>query len=216
MASPILAGLTILMLGDSHFATQGYLVTTLQDALIEQGAKVATYGACGASVSVWVEGGVAPCGLGERVQSGPVHRDGLKPTPVPLLSDLIAKWHPNLIIVGAGDTMAGYGQAKFPAGWVHTEVTSLIGSIAAAHIPCVWIGPGWGTEGGPYFKTYAKVQEASAYLAANVAPCRYIDSLKFSAPGEWPTFDGQHYTLPGYQKWGMAIDKAILALAESH
>lgn len=29
MASPILAGLTVLMLGDSHFATQGYLITTL-------------------------------------------------------------------------------------------------------------------------------------------------------------------------------------------
>ncbi len=49
-----------------------------------------------------------------------------------------------------------------------------------------------------------------------MAPCRYIDSTKFAQPGEWTTFDGQHYSLPAYQKWGLAIDQAILALAQAH
>ena len=75
-----------------------------------------------------------------------------------------------------------------------------------------WLGNG----GGPYFKTYARVKEMNDFLSTHVAPCRYIDSLKFAQPGEWNTFDGQHYSLPGYQKWGTAIDGEIVALAQSH
>ena len=216
MASPILAGLTILMLGDSHFATQGYLVTTLQDALIQQGAKVTTEAACGAPAGVWAEAGVAPCGTAERVQNGPLKKGGGTQAHVPPLDDLLARVHPNLIIIGGGDTMAGYAQQKMPTQWINDQVSELTRQIAAHNIPCVWIGPGWGAEGGPYFKTYARVQEMSEYLSQHVGPCRYIDSLKFSKPGEWPTFDGQHYSLPGYQKWGHAIDQEILSLAQAH
>ncbi len=216
MASPILAGLTILMLGDSHFATKGYLVSTLQDALIQQGARVTTEAACGAPTGVWVEAGIAPCGTAERVQSGPVTHNNSDHAKVPPLDKLIADVKPNLIIIGAGDTMAGYAQPSFTTQWVDEQVSELTRKIQAANIPCVWIGPGWGTEGGPYFKTYARVREMNAYLSQHVAPCRYIDSTKFAQPGEWGTFDGQHYTLSGYQKWGAAIGSAILALAEAH
>ncbi len=216
MASPILAGLTVLMLGDSHFATQGYLITTLQDALISQGAKVTTEAACGAATGVWVSQGVAPCGTAERIQSGPVKTNKATNAHVPALDQLIQQVHPNLIIVGGGDTMAGYAQAKLPIQYIQENVGGLTRRIQATGIPCVWIGPGWGTEGGPYFKTYARVKEMSEFLATNVAPCRYIDSLKFAQPGEWNTFDGQHYSLPAYQKWGMAIDAEILALAQAH
>jgi hypothetical protein len=216
MASPILAGLTILMLGDSHFATQGYLVTTLQDALIQQGAKVTTYAACGAPTSIWAEAGVAPCGTAERVQLGPLKKDTSNHAHVPTLEQMVGQVHPNLIIIGAGDTMAGYSQPTFPADWIGQQITELTRRIQATNIPCVWIGPGWGTEGGPYFKTYARVKVMNDYLAGHVSPCRYIDSTKFAQPGEWGTFDGQHYTLSGYQKWGLAIDQQILALAQAH
>lgn len=216
MASPILAGVTILMLGDSHFATRGYLVSTLQDALLEQGAKVTTVAACGAPSSVWTTGLRAPCGTAERVGNGPVVKNSANDAPVQPLEQLVNKYHPNLIIVGNGDTMAGYGQPAFPADYVGEQVTSLTQRIQAINIPCVWIGPGWGTEGGPYFKTFARVREENAYLATHVAPCRYIDSLTFSQPGEWPTFDGQHYTLAGYAKWGKAIDDAITKLAQTN
>ena len=215
MASPILAGLTILMLGDSHFATQGYLVNTLQDELIKQGAKVTTFAACGAPTSIWTEAGVAPCGTAERIQSGPLKTDHTKTARVQQIDALIAEVHPNLIIVGGGDTMAGYSQKEFPATYVGEQVSRLTRRIQAANIACVWIGPGWGTEGGPYFKTFARVHEMSDFLATHVQPCHYIDSTKFSAPGEWATFDGQHYTMVGYQKWGAAIDQAITQLAQS-
>ena len=215
MASPILAGLTILMLGDSHFATQGYLVTTLQDALIQQGAKVVTEAACGAPSGVWAEAGIAPCGSAERVQSGPVKKDISTHAHVPGFDTLLAKYHPNLVVIGAGDTMAGYAQPSLPAAWISGQIQAFTQLVQNANLPCVWVGPGWGTEGGPYFKNYARVRELNTYLASNVAPCHYIDSLQFAGPGEWPTFDGQHYTLPSYQKWGLAIDRAIVALAQA-
>lgn len=216
MASPILAGLTILMLGDSHFATQGYLVNTLQDALIQQGAKVTTYAACGAPAGVFASGGLAPCGAAVRVGSGPLKKDTSGQAHVPPFNQLIDTVHPNLIIIGSGDTMAGYAQPNMPVDYIQTEIRALVGRIQQINVPCVWIGPGWGTEDGPYFKNYARVQMLSDYLSAHVTPCRYIDSLKFAKPGEWATFDGQHYTPPGYQKWGAAIDQAILALAQAH
>ncbi len=35
---------------------------------------------------------------------------------VPPLEQLVSKYHPNLIIVGSGDTMAGYAQPALPGG----------------------------------------------------------------------------------------------------
>jgi lysophospholipase L1-like esterase len=54
----------------------------------------------------------------------------------------------------------------------------------------------------------------SNFLATNVGPCTYVDSLKFSKPGQWTTLDGQHFTLSGYKAWSEAITKAIADLPE--
>nr|WP_158742294.1 SGNH/GDSL hydrolase family protein [Acidisphaera sp. L21] len=215
MASPLLAGLAILMLGDSHFASQGYLVTTLQDALIAQGASVVTEAACGAPTGVWGTSGSAPCGSAERVQSGPVRKDNSNQAHAVALPDLVAKYHPNLIIIGSGDTIAGYAQPTLPAQWIGEQIQQVTARIQEANLPCIWIGPGWGEEGGPYFKNYARVRQVNTYLAAHVAPCRYIDSTTFAQPGEWKTFDGQHYTLPAYQKWGLDVDQAIVSMVHT-
>jgi len=215
MASPIFAGLMILMLGDSHFASQGYLANTLGDELMAQGAKVVSEAACGAQVSIWVAGGAPPCGSAERVQSGPLKVSPPNKGMVPSVATLAGQFHPNLIIVGSGDTMAGYAQPTFPAAYVEQQITSFTREIQRLGVPCVWIGPGWGTEGGPYFKTFARAKEMNQFLAAHVAPCRYIDSQTFAQPGDWPTFDGQHYTAAGYQKWALAIDAALTKLAQT-
>jgi hypothetical protein len=215
MASPIFAGLTILMLGDSHFASPGYLSTTLQDELLKQGATVVSYAACGAPTGIWVTGGSPPCGSAERVDDGPLKTAPAGKGTVPSLNEIVARIHPNLIIVGAGDTMAGYAQPTMPAAYINQQVTSLTHEIEALHVACAWIGPGWGNEGGPYFKNFARVHEVSDFLATHVSPCRYIDSLKFAKPGEWQTFDGQHYTLPYYEKWGTAVDQELVKLAET-
>jgi hypothetical protein len=117
-----------------------------------------------------------------------------------------------LVVVVLGDTIGGYGNPVFLKAWVGQQVTSLTRAISATGTPCVWVGPAWGGEGGKYKRTYSRVRELSAFLSNAVTPCTYIDSLTFSKQGEWATIDGQHMTVPGYQRWGAAIADRIAAL----
>ncbi len=212
MGLPLLAGLTILMVGDSHFTYPGSLITTLQDLLVRQGASVTTFGACGVPARVWANSGSATCGVGERIQLGPIKLDRSPTAPVPSLLSLATTLHPNLIIVGLGDTMANYGDARIPVDRVLEDITGLTSRIRALNLPCIWIGPGWGAEGNNYYKTNDRTREIDQILASHVTPCHYIDSTNFSHPGEWDTTDGLHYTFPSYQKWAFAIDAAILKM----
>ncbi|EFH13506.1 SGNH/GDSL hydrolase family protein [Pseudoroseomonas cervicalis] len=210
----LLAGLSLLILGDSHYASQGYLITTLQDQLVQQGARVATFAACGSPASVFLSARVASCGTAQRIQSGPVQTQRgpeARTTPLP---QLVQQYRPNLIIVSMGDTMAGYVRRELPADSVREEVTALTDQIRAMNLPCVWIGPSWGTEGGPFMKTYARVQQMSQLLSTIVAPCTYVDSTKLSQPGQWPTFDGQHYTVEGYRAYGQALATTLAQLPQ--
>ena len=76
--------------------------------------------------------------------------------------------------------MAGYAQPALPAAVDRRADQGSPWSAGSrpANLPCVWIGPGWGTEGGPYFKNYARVRQVNDYLSTHVAPCRYIDSTE--------------------------------------
>jgi hypothetical protein len=209
----LLAGLAVMIIGDSHMVTRDYLITTLHDDLIAQGATVDTYGMCGANAQDWVYPGTVSCGKAERhgKQAPEIKRASSAPTYQ--LEALIAQHHPNLIVVEMGDTMAGYGQHDFPQAWVYQQVHSLTGKIAAQNIPCVWVGPPWGSEGSTYHKTFARVKEMSEFLATAVAPCRYIDSTQFSKEGEWPTIDGQHLTSAGYKSWAADIAASLDQIA---
>ena len=212
MASPILTGLVILMIGDSHLTYPNTLVSTLQDLLVSQGAKVTSYGACGVPAAVWANSGAATCGTGQRTQSGPIKIDHNPAAPVPSATSLINDLHPNLVIISLGDTLARYPEPTLPVDRVKADIASLTAKLAATNARCIWVGPGWGTEGGPFLKTYARVQQVSQLLAVNVAPCSYVDSTALAQPGAWGTFDGVHYTVLGYQKWALAIDAAGLKM----
>lgn len=205
----LLAGLAFLIVGDSHFATKNFLITTLQDGLIKDGAKVETFGACGMPAGGWVSPRPVSCGVAQRIGSGPVQENRTTQAMSWSIDKLIDQYKPSVVVVGIGDPMAGYNQKEMSKPWIQQNVTALTARIAAHHLPCVWIGPGWGKEGGPYSKTFARVKEFSDYMATVVAPCTYIDSLTMAKPGEWPTFDGQHYTAEGYQRWGAALTKTI-------
>lgn len=205
----LLAGLTILVIGDSHMVTRDYLITTLHDDLLAQGAQVDSYGMCGANAGDWVYPSTVSCGKAERLgKEGPVISRAAS-TPTYQIDQVIAKSHPNLIVIEMGDTMAGYGQTSFPQGWIYQQVHALTGRIAAQNIPCVWVGPPWGSEGSTYHKTFARVKEMSEFLSTAVAPCKFIDSTQFSKPNEWPTIDGQHLTNSGYKAWGSDIATAL-------
>lgn len=204
----ILAGVAFLIIGDSHFSTENYLITTLHNGLLQQGAQVETYGACGLTASDWINPRVTPCGTAHRSGAGPVqeYRKGATNWPI---DELIDRVKPNVVIVGLGDTMAGYGRRDMPKLWISDNVGDLVDHIKAHNVACIWVGPAWGEEGGASFKTFARVKEMSSFLAKEVSPCIYIDSLALEAPGEWPTFDGMHLTSLGYQQWGAALTTAI-------
>lgn len=210
--SLILAGLTVLVIGDSHLATSGYLITTLHDELMQQGAHVYSYGACGSASGAWMKTTQPPCGSAFRLDTGPVRVRAGEAASTRALPDLVKAHHPDLIVVVNGDTMAGYKSAALPKPWIRDQVKTLTDGIKASGAACVWVGPAWGNEGGKNGKNFTRVKEMSDFLADNVAPCTYINSLKMSKPGEWSTLpdDGQHFTDAGYQSWGSVIAREIV------
>jgi hypothetical protein len=211
--SALLAGLAVLVIGDSHMVASGYLISTLHDALLAQGAKVDTYGMCGANAGDWVYPTTVSCGKAERIGKEGPEIDRKSGTPTYQIDALIKKTNPGLIVIEMGDTMAGYGQKDFPQAWIYQQVHALTGRIAAQNVPCVWVGPPWGSEGSSYHKTFARVKQMSEFLTNAVAPCRFIDSTQFSKEGEWPTIDGQHLTSAGYKAWGADIAQSLDQMA---
>jgi len=211
--SALLAGLAVLIIGDSHLATPGYLITTLHDDLAQQGAAVYSYGACGVAAGDWVTKtkieSPPPCGTAMREKEGKIKiTTGPKAATTPY-SELVKSYKPDLVVIVMGDTMAGYTQPAMPKAWIWQHVSALTKAIKASGTKCVWVGPAWGTEGGKFGKNFARVSEMSGYLSEIVAPCTYVNSLNFSQKGQWGTVDGQHLNSAGYKEWGAAITNAI-------
>lgn len=211
--SLLLAGLTVLVIGDSHLATKDYLITTLHDDLMQQGAKVYSFGACGSASGEWMKATRPECGTAFRLDTGPVRERKGEAAITKALPDLVKEYQPNLIVVVNGDTMAGYKNPVMPKKWIWDQVRTLTDGIKASGVSCVWVGPAWGSEGGKYGKNFARSQEMSDYLSDIVSPCVYVNSLKMAKPGEWSTLpgDGQHYTNEGYLSWGSAITSQIVS-----
>ena len=209
-----LAGLIVLIIGDSHLAAKDFLLGSLHTALEAQGANVESYGVCGSAPHDWVAQTTLGCGRGERHGMGPAE---IEPGKVRTwsLDALIRRHHPNLVIIELGDNMAGYGVLPdLPRDWIAQQVNELLLPVEADHLPCLWVGPAWGSEGGPSKKTYARVKELSEDLATLVSPpCHYINSLTFSQPGQWPTLDGEHLTPDSYQIWGNDIAGEVVKYA---
>ncbi len=211
--SSILTGIGFLIIGASQFAHNTYLISTLHDRLLEEGASVVTYGACASIPGGWVVPRVTPCGTAVHIQNAPVVEDRAKTASSWSVTDLIRRHHPQVVVIGIADTLAAYGQPTLPVSWIKEQIHVLTSKIASENVGCIWLGTSWGNEGGPFGKNFARVKELSDLLATSVAPCEYVDSLKFSKPGEWPTYDGQHHTTIGYELWGAAATKAIMQTA---
>jgi hypothetical protein len=207
-----LAGLVILVLGDSHMAGPSYLISSLHENLEAQGATVYSYGMCGASADAWLQKTTVSCGRAQRLDKGPIQAERDKPEITWQIGDLLAQHHPNLVIVEAADAMAGYGSPQMPKAWIYDQVHALATRIHAANAACVWVGPVYGKADSPYHKDDARVREVSQFLSQSVAPCAFIDSTPFARSGEWPTTDGQHLTTPGYHAWGADIANAVAQL----
>ncbi|VVP28956.1 hypothetical protein PS850_04292 [Pseudomonas fluorescens] len=207
MPASAIAGLTLLVLGESHMSLVDTLMEPLNDNLTRQGALVHSIGACGANAADWLITKKADCGAEHKINGKQVIK-GREASTTPIKT-LIAAEKPDLVVIIIADTMASYDNPAFPKAWAWQNVTSLTKEIAATGAKCAWVGPAWGKAGGPYQKNDARTQLMSKFLATNVAPCIYIDSLSFSKPGEWVTIDGQHFTIAGYKSWANAIGTAL-------
>lgn len=203
-----LAGLAILVIGDSHMV---YMGSPLHEALEQQGATVNTYGMCGAMATDWLTRSTTQCSA-ERHANGPAM---LKNSTSQgwLLSDLIAKNNPNLVVVELGDNMAGYGTLPaLPRDFIADQVKEFLAPLKARNLPCIWIGPPWGNETTLYHKTNTRLKELSQFLSQAVAPCTYIDTTAFVQPGQWATLDGEHLSQSAYHQWSQDITGAIVRL----
>lgn len=209
-----LAGLTILVLGSSHHATPGYLITSLHDNLLSQGAAhVYTYGLCGGTPRAWLAPSNGKCGGAERVDNGPVKMSLGKSFQTRAIGDYVKDVKPDLVVIEINDTIADYKNDTFPREWQKDEVSKLAKALAQTGVKCAWVGPAWGQEKGSYGKNPARTVQVADFLASNVAPCSFIDSRKMSKESApWPSTDGQHYTIPGYKSWADGIIKAVVAL----
>ena len=203
-----LAGLAILVIGDSHMV---YMASPLHEELEQQGATVNTYGMCGAMAADWLTLSTTQCSA-ERHADGPAILK-TNTTKGWVLSDLIAKNNPNLVVVELGDNMAGYGTLPaLPRDLIATQVRQFLAPIKAHNLPCIWIGPPWGSESVAYHKTDTRLRELSQLLSQTVTPCAYIDTTGFAQPGQWQTLDGEHLTQSAYHQWSQDITGAIVRL----
>jgi hypothetical protein len=211
-----LAGLAILIIGDSHIAGMGYFNNPLHESLVSQGATVNTFGVCGSVPGDWVMPGKAICGRGERHDAEPAQMSNDGKLPGWSLSALVARYKPNLLIVSLGENLAGYGiTPDLPRDYINDQVSQLMLPIKALKLPCIWIGPPWGQEGFYYKKSDTRVKALSDYLSQVVAPCHYVDSLPSSKPGELTTLDGVHLTPDATRLWDAYLTRSIDQIAAS-
>jgi len=213
MIASLLAGMTILVIGDSHLATPGYLITTLHDELQKKGAVVYSYGACGMSAADWVKPtrmkSPPPCGTATRLNNNPIDVNPGPNTGTVAYGDLVQRHSPNLVVFVMGDTMAAYKEPTLPRAWAWQQITTLTKAVRVSPVKCAWVGPAWGVDGGMFGKNNKRVAEISELLSETVAPCTYINSLNLIRKGALRAFDGQHYDAAGYKKWGQVISKAL-------
>jgi hypothetical protein len=99
MMSMALAGLVVLVIGDSHMAGRDYLISSLHDALTSEGAIVHSYGMCGASADAWLQKTTVSCGRAERHEHNPPIAETGKQEYTWTINELLEKHHPNLVIV---------------------------------------------------------------------------------------------------------------------
>ena len=198
-----LAGLIIMVIGDSQMKG---LITGLHDQLEDAGASVHSYLMCGATAQDWLVHSTVSCGRGEHHDRGPVNVSLDQRLPTYDLNDLIAKNHPNLVIVELGERL------EPDHTFVRQEVHTLAGKIASNHISCVWVGPIWGQDKQPYPTTDTGIREISQLLSGSVAPCSFVDSTAFAQPGQVQTTDGTHLLPDGYRRWGKAIADSVIRL----
>lgn len=126
-------GTRVLVIGDVH--TVGVFGRELDRLLRQAGARVATYGASGASAWTWLEGGPAATGWIARHADGSVERPPWnKPGAVPPLEQLLGTELPDLLVVHLGAHLRDSSEEE-----LQEQVAALC--EASRGVKLVWVGP---------------------------------------------------------------------------
>lgn len=80
--STLLAGLVVLVIGDSHMVHRNTLIDDLHEALTGAGATVYSFGACGATPADYLAPHMTDCGRASRLAGGVQNTEEATPMPV--------------------------------------------------------------------------------------------------------------------------------------
>ncbi len=209
----LMAGLSVLILGDSHMAHPHRLSEPLYETMTKEGASVYIEAACGNNASSYIEGGEPTnCSVEATPKQKPTFKLVPNGKPSESIQALLAKYHPNLVVIILGDAMGGYtnDDATFPRSWIWDQASTIAEQIKSGGASCIWVGPPYGQDKSIFPKTPHKVERLDALLKNVVTPCYYVTSLMMGKPGEFQTEDGAHFTAvngrsPGYDHWSKYI-----------
>lgn len=170
----------ILFIGDSH--SVGIFGREFDKLLRESNKKIETYAICGSTLRWWFEGKETKCGYFFRYENGKIEESYQNPQKTPILSDLIKKTNPNLIIVQLGTNWWNEKEEK-----IQNEINKFFQIIEDKK--CYWIGPPKSR------KLYLAIERVNKILTENISKrCIYFDSLSIT---DYPSEggDGIHYSI---------------------
>jgi len=124
----------VLMIGDSQVV--GPYGQAMYEHIRAEGAEIDQYGMAGASPAWWLRGTTGKSGWIERRADGRiVHADDWKkPHKTPLLSDLIARHRPEVLIISLGGNLRGYPDAS-----VRKQVKDILDVAVPSLAAVFWI-----------------------------------------------------------------------------
>ncbi|RYE91750.1 MAG: hypothetical protein EOO75_08220 [Myxococcales bacterium] len=119
------------MLGDSILF--GAFGAALDEKLRERGADVWLHGSCGASSMSFLRGVRSECGAVHLEPGRPAERV-TGPASTPRVDRLLASVRPDAALLVLGTNFLCCAAESAP------DVRALVDRLAAAHVPCLWVG----------------------------------------------------------------------------
>lgn len=178
-ATRIVYAADILFIGDSH--SVGLFGREFDKLLRQDERKIETYAVCGSTLKWWFEGKETRCGYFFRDENGVIKEGYTNPQKTPLLTELIKKTNPQLIIVQLGTNWWNEKEEN-----IQNEIKRFFEIIENKE--CYWIGPPKSR------KLYLALERINKLLSETISQrCVYFDSL---AVTDYPNEggDGIHYS----------------------
>lgn len=204
---PIGAGSRVLMIGDSH--TAGRFGRDMDALLRRTGATVQTYGSSSAVPSWFTDGTPTRWGFWGHHENGSVDApaDWRQPHATPRIQDIIARDHPDTMLVALGANMRTRS-----ADQIRQQVDDIAGVARRNNVRLIWIGPPRqrGDESNPSTldRFYGNLQQALTPYGA-----RLIDSRPYTPRYVGSDSAGVHYTGAAGQaaadRWAQGVFGAI-------